>query len=120
MSRARSEIVDAIELAGHVKEQQAPVLHLGMLHEDIQEIAETAGFKNDTSKIIACHWEQMKEITQDATKNKGTLNSNQQQFLNTVFAAAAPNAHKAPGGKLVADANAPSMRGCAKALSLGR
>jgi hypothetical protein len=85
-----------------------------------QEIAKTAGFKSDTSKIIACQWEQMKEIMQDATWNKGTLNSNQQQFLNAVFAAVAPSAHEAPGGKLVAGANAPSMRGRAKALGLGR
>ena len=107
-------------MTGHTKEQQAPALHLAALHEDIQEIAWTTGFKNDTSKIIARQWEQMKEIAQDATKNKGTLNSNQQHFLNAVFTAVAPNAHEAPGGKLVADANAPSMRGRAKALGLGR
>jgi hypothetical protein len=119
-SRARSKIVDAIKLAGHTKEQQALALHLALLHEDIQEIAKTAGFKNDTSKIIAYQWEQMKEIIQDATKNKGTSNTNQEQFMNTIFTAVAPNTHEAPDGKIVADPNAPSMRGYAKALGLGR
>jgi hypothetical protein len=119
-SRARSKIVNAIKLAGHTKEQQALALHLALLHEDVQEIAKTAGFKNDTSKIIAYQWEQMKEIIQDATKNKGTSNANKEQFMNTIFTAVAPNAHEAPDGKIVAHPNAPSMRGCAKALGLDR
>ena len=119
-SRARSKIVDAIKLAGHTKEQQALALHLALLHEDIQEIAKTAGFKFDMSKTIAYQWEQMKEIIQDATKDKGTLSTNQEHFMNTIFTAVAPKAHEAPDGILIADPNAPSMRGYAKALGLGR
>jgi hypothetical protein len=52
-SRARNKIVDAIKLSGYTKEQQALALHLALLHEDIQEIAKIAGFKNETSKAIA-------------------------------------------------------------------
>ena len=80
-SRARSKIVDAIKLAGHTKEQQALALHLALLHEDIQEITMTTGFKNDISKTIPYQWEQMKETIQDAIKDKGTLSSNQEHFM---------------------------------------
>jgi hypothetical protein len=113
-SRARNKIAEAVKLAGCAKEQQALALHLALLHADIQEMAESAGFKNETSKAVACQKEQMKEIMQDATKNEGTLNSRQEGFPNAVFAVAAPDAHETlMDGGLVPDPGAPSMRGCA-------
>jgi hypothetical protein len=50
-------------------------------YEDVQD-AKTAGFKNDASKN--CHqWEQMKEDYTRCTKNKGTYNANQEQFIDS-------------------------------------
>jgi hypothetical protein len=98
-------------------------LHRALIHPSIRKIAKAAGFQNENLKELRYHTQQIKDfiaLASKTQKKEGRPNTDQSEVLDTVAAALSADVIVGGDGKIMQEANAPSMRSTGRLYGLQR